>query len=61
MLVGLNFLCVKEFMIAMLFEFWAHLFPYTVQIHDAGELETHATRIDRFATNFVAMVKRLAA
>ena len=56
-----SYLAIKEFMIAMLFEFRAYLFPYTVQIHDAAELETHATRIDEFATNFVAMVKRLAA
>ncbi len=31
------------------------------KVRDAGELKTHATRIDKFATSFVAMVKRLAA
>ena len=56
-----SYLAIKEFMIAMLFEFRAYLFPYTVQIHDVAELETQATRIDDFATNFVDMVKRLAA
>jgi NAD(P)H-dependent FMN reductase len=56
-----SYLAIKEFMIAMVFEFRAYLFPYTVQIHDAAELEAHAGRIDEFATNFVAMVTRLAA
>lgn len=56
-----SYLAIKEFMIAMLFEFKAYLCPHTVQINDSAELDTHAARIDEFATNFVTMVKRLAA
>jgi hypothetical protein len=52
---------IKEFMVAMLFEFRAYLYPYTVQIHDESELSAQAARLDEFARGFVAMVTRLAA
>lgn len=55
-----SYLAIKEFMIAMLFEFRAFLAPYTVQFHDVTEIEGSAARIDEFAKNFIDMVKRLA-